>query len=99
MTKCCYCGREWKERDECCASCGAPNRQAKIDYYYPFFYDGYIIYPMRRYEIDCEEWRFYKGITYMGKIRISRDWVRSKSPAYDFTPEIIEAFNNKVDTL
>lgn len=66
---------------------------------YPFFYDGYIVYAIRRWESDATEYHFYKGITYMGQVRVNRGWFEKRSPAYDTFPEIVEAFNSKVEVL
>jgi hypothetical protein len=95
MTKCCYCGKSWKEVDEACASCGAPNRSAKRDYFYPFFYEGYIVYAIRRYDLDAEEFHFYKGITYFGRVMFTSRERDEYSPAYDVMPVIFEKFTSE----
>ena len=87
--QCAYCGKAWKENNDCCASCGAPNKQSKINYYEPFFDSGYIVYTIRRYEYDCVEWIFYKGITFIGKIRKERRELERLSPAIDIFPNIL----------
>jgi len=60
--------------------------------FYPFFYDGYIVYVIRRFEFDAVEFHFYKGITYMGKVEMTRQEREKYSPAEDIMPVIMEKF-------
>ena len=93
--KCSYCGRQWHEGNECCDSCGAPSKTAKIERLEPFFCDGYIVYALRDWSRDVYEFVFYKGITFMGKVVFTWMEIKQMPPAEDYMPRVMERFNEE----
>ena len=91
--ECSYCGQAWKERNKCCSHCGAPNKQAEINRFEPFFYDGYIVYKIREPQLRSDMFVFYKGITLIGTIRIHDIEFEHLPPAEDFMPLVMERLN------
>ena len=90
MKSCSYCGRAWKEENECCAYCGAPVKVSMIAKYDPFFYEGYIVYQLQDYPRCALEYVFYKGITFIGKVSVDLREVEKWNPVIDPMPMIIE---------
>ena len=95
---CSYCGREWKQENECCVHCGAQNKLAKLNRYDPFFYDGYIVYCVSDYSRDLFSWVFYKGITLVGRVDMNSRELSQYPPAEDIMPKIMERLNQCLDT-
>lgn len=96
--KCAYCGREWRERNEACASCGAPNT-AKITEIGPCFYDGYIYYAIRRWDYDSFEFIFYKGITFVGRVLLNRMEMEKIPPYEDYMPYVMEKLKEQIHEM
>lgn len=95
-TVCAYCGRTWKEVDDCCAYCGAPNKLRKLEKREPFFFEGMIVYSLRDWSNLCYEFIFYKGITFMGRVSINF-WEMEKLPPYeDPMPMILDKLKQQV---
>lgn len=95
MITCVYCGRQWEEKNEVCAHCGAPNKLAKIQKFEPFFYEGYIVYCLREPARRCYSWIFYKGITFMGRVDIIDEILETLSPAVDVMSLVMEKLNKE----
>ncbi len=99
MITCVYCGREWQERNEACAHCGAPKKTAQITKYAPFFHEGFIVYCIREYSRRSMSWIFYKGITLIGRVDIDERELSGYSPSLDIMPMVMQRLLEQTEAL
>lgn len=95
-TECLYCGREWKVTNGGCAFCGAPANVARTERFYPFFYNGYIVYMIREAHRRGDLFAFYKGITCVGTVFLSNNEREGIDPQVDFMPEILKRLSSVI---
>lgn len=88
--RCEYCHSDKQEGGNC-SRCGAPLPEKNAEYpadpwkSEPFFYNGYICYSLRHYEIDAVEVQFWLGMELIERIEVTSDLVRKWTPeGYDY---------------
>ena len=87
MSTCAYCGQDTFENNRC-LGCGARLKRVhdplvredmRME---PFAYNGYIIWPLRKYDEDTIEFQFWRGESHVESIKFTWELWRNLRPEY-----------------
>jgi hypothetical protein len=94
--KCAYCGQDDGKKEGKCPHCGANMKESIPNWTRqdPFFYSGYVVWPLRNWSTLETEFQFWQGITLCGSVKLTRDELLEMScgQPVDIFPDIFEKF-------